>query len=55
MGAMRGRREFCALLLKVGADPTLPLAGGRIAAEMVESDKALATSLLEAAERWRAA
>ena len=54
MGAMRGRKEFCALMLKVGADPTLPLADGRIAAEMVESDKALAMSLLEAAERWRA-
>ena len=52
MGAMRGRREFCALLLEVGADPTLQLADGRIAAEMVESDKTLAVSLLEAAERW---
>jgi hypothetical protein len=53
MGAMRGRREFCALLLERGADPTLALADWRIAAEMVESDRSLAASLLEAAERWQ--
>ena len=52
MGAARGRVEFCKLLLERGANPTLQLSDGRIAAEMVEADRALATTLMAAAERW---
>ena len=47
-----GRREFAELLLKHGANPTLQLGGGQLAAEMVDTDRALATLLMEAAEGW---
>jgi hypothetical protein len=36
MASMRGRREFCAMLVKRGADPTITDDSGRIAAEMTE-------------------
>ena len=36
MGAMRGRREVCAMLVKRGADPTITDDSGRIAADMTD-------------------
>lgn len=52
MAAGRGRVEFCELLLANGADPTLQLTDGRLAAEMVEGVRSLANRLLDAAMQW---
>ena len=52
MAAMRGRREFCTLLLAHGADPTLPEDSGRVAAQMAD-DRTLAVFLMKATERWQ--
>jgi hypothetical protein len=34
---MRGRQEFCAMLVKRGADPTLTDDSGRVAADMTDN------------------
>ena len=48
MAAMRGRREFCALLLTRGADATLREDSGRLAADVAD-DETLAVFLRRAA------
>ncbi len=37
MASMRGRQEFCAMLVKRGADPTLTDDSGRVAADMTDN------------------
>lgn len=54
MAAMRGRREFSALLIQRGADPTITDDSGRIAADMTD-DAELAAGLRDPAAAGAAA